>query len=80
MIGIHVLQDAGSRIRQRVWLRLAILLRGDPSHHAEAADVVHIDHVHSEEGEIVEIHPVLAVFVAFQIEPACFRHLGRSDH
>jgi len=76
VISVHVLDDAGCNVGKGVRLRTIIFRSGDPAHHAEATHVVNVHHVHAIEGEILEVHPIFAIGVVFQIELAGFRHFS----
>jgi len=51
VVGVHVLQDSGSRVRKWVGVRLGVVRGGDPPHNPKTAYVVNIDHVHAKEGK-----------------------------
>ena len=44
-------------------------------HHTEAANVIDVHHIHAVERKILEIHPIFAVGITFEIEIASVRHL-----
>jgi hypothetical protein len=72
VVGVHVVEDALRCVGERVGLGGCVVRGGDPAHDAEAADVVDIDGVKAEEGEVVEVDPVEAVGVGLEVEFACF--------
>src|ERR1700761_985024 len=67
MISVHVSEDAGCGLGQRVRGSVFVVLGLDPSHHAEAPDVVEIDGLEPEEAEIGKIDPVAAILVACEV-------------
>src|ERR1035441_405406 len=85
MIGIHVSQDGGRGLGQRVRDSVFVVPRIDPAHHAEAADVIQIDRLKPEETEIGEVYPVPAILVASEVflpngsEVAFWHRLGVSS-
>src|ERR1035437_9500827 len=68
MVGIQVLLDVLPVFRQRIGLVLGEVQGRHPSHHSEAAHVINVQYIHSVKEEIVEIDPVLAVWVTRQID------------
>src|SRR5271165_4432779 len=68
MVSIHVLHDVALVFNQRIGLRLGVIRSRHPSHHSEATHVINVQYIHSVEGEIVKIDPVLAVWVTRQID------------
>ena len=79
VIRVHVLDDSGHCVGQRVRIRGAILGGRNPAHHAETAHIVDVKNLHPVKGKIVEVHPVLAVFVSLQVEVAHVRQLFLCD-
>src|SRR6267378_6259113 len=75
VIGIHVLDDVGCSVSQRVGLPTVIFRGRDPAHHPEATYVVNVHHVHPVKGKVVKVHPVFAVGITRQVEFPCFSHL-----
>src|ERR1035441_9470286 len=67
MIGVHVREDAGRGLGQRVRGGLFVVPGPDPAHHAETPDVVEIDGFELEEAEICEVNPVAAILVASEV-------------
>jgi hypothetical protein len=67
VVAVHVLDDAGGQVGQRVRPGAPVLPRGHPVHGPEAADEVHVLHTQTPEGEVLEIHPVLRLGVARQV-------------
>src|ERR1035438_942839 len=60
-------QDAGRGLGQRVRGSVLVVSGLDPTHHAEAADVIQIDRLKPEETEIGEVYPVPAILVASEV-------------
>jgi hypothetical protein len=56
-------------------LAAAIFGGRDPTHHPEAANVIDVHHVHAVKRKVLEIHPILAVGITFEIEITSVRHL-----
>src|SRR3981189_1027566 len=67
MISVHVGEDAGRVLGQRVRGRVFVVLGLDPTHYAKAPDVVEIDWLEPEEAEIGKVNPVAAILVASQV-------------
>ena len=67
MVSVHVREDAGRGLGQRVRGSLFVVPRLDPAHHAKATDVVEIDGLEPEEAEVGEVDPVAAILVASEI-------------
>src|SRR5271157_1891045 len=67
MVGIHVLHDVALVLNQRIGLCLGVLRGSYPSHHSEAAHVIHVQYILSVKEEILEIDPVLAVWITRQV-------------
>jgi len=63
VIGVHMLNDLGRRIRKRVGRTVLIFRSRYPAHHSEAAHVIDVDYVHAVKGKVFEIHPILAIGV-----------------
>ncbi len=76
MVGIHVVDDFSPSVGERIRFRAVVFRGSDPAHHAEATYVIHVHYFHPIEREVLEINPVFAVRVAFQIELSCCRHFG----
>ena len=79
MIVIHVLDDVGCGVSQRVGLRTVIFRGRYPAHHPEAAHIVNVHHVHPVERKVVKVHPVFAVGITGQVEFPCFSHLRHRN-
>jgi len=67
VVGIHVSEDAGRDLGQRVRNGMLVVRCLDPPHYAEAADKIDVDWLEPEEAEIREIAPVAAILVASKI-------------
>jgi hypothetical protein len=67
MISIHVSENDGRGVGQRVRGRVFVFTDVDPAHHAKATDVIEINGLEAEEAEIGKLNPVAAVFVASEI-------------
>ena len=80
MIRIHVPDDSGSRLGQRIRLGAGVLLRLDPPHHAEAADEINGGHFQPLIGEVGVLLPVFRILIAGKVQVADFRrgHFRRS--
>lgn len=64
MTSVHVLDDPGHRIGQRVRLRVTVLRGCNPGQHADAANVINVNDLHPVKGNIFEVCPIFAVCVA----------------
>jgi hypothetical protein len=60
VVGVHVLDDSGGAVEQRIGLGREVVVSRHPSHHAEAADEVDVGDVEAEEREVGEVDPVAA--------------------
>ena len=67
MIGVHVSEDAGRGLGQRVGGSMLVVSCLDPSHHAKAANVVEVDGLEPEEAEVGEVNPVAAILMASEV-------------
>src|SRR5215472_2077196 len=67
-VGIHELDDVVLVLIQRIGLRFGVIWSRHPSHYSEAAHEISVQYVHSVEGKIVKIDPVLAIRVMCQID------------
>src|ERR1039458_9396231 len=67
MIGVHVHEDGGCGLSQRVRFGMSVVPGLDPAHHPEATDVVDIDRLETEEAEVGEIHPIPAILMASEV-------------
>ena len=73
VVSVHVLDDFRGGVGQRISFPSGVFIGGHPTHHAKTSHVVDIDHLHSVEGEVLEVHPIPGVFVPRQIESrTCF--------
>lgn len=68
VVGVHVAEDACRGGGEGIGRGGGVVGCGDPAHDAESADVVEVEDVHAEEGEVGEVDPVAGVFVAGEIE------------
>ena len=85
VIAVHVLENRGGRIGERVGFGRGIVRRRHPPHHAEAADEIDVRHLEREEREVRVVDPVprrrmaseiaLPLRVGNGIEPA--HHAGQ---
>ena len=68
MVGIHVLHDVALVRNQRIGPCLGVIRGSNPSHYSEAAHVINVQYIHMAKEEVVEIDPVLAIWVTRQID------------
>src|SRR5258708_20206501 len=67
MVSVHVSQNARGGLGQRVRGGLLVVSCLNPSHHAEAPNIVEVDGLEAEEAEVGEVDPVTAILVASKI-------------
>src|ERR1035437_6893288 len=67
MISVHLHEDGGCGLSQRVRYGMSVVPGLDPAHHPEATDVVDIDRLETEEAEVGEIHPIPAILMASEV-------------
>ena len=67
VIGVHVREDAGRGLGQRVRCSMFVVPSLDPSHHAKTTHIVEVDGLEPEEAEVGEVYPVAAIFMASKI-------------
>src|SRR6202046_183616 len=67
MISVHVGEDTGRGVGQRV--RCCMLVVGciDPAHHAKATYIIEIDRLEAEEAEVGKVDPIATVLVAGEV-------------
>jgi hypothetical protein len=79
VVGVHVREDAVGGVGEGVGLGEGVIGGGDPTHDAEATDVVDVNGVETEEGEVVEVDPVVAVGVGLEVDLAGFGLFGFGE-
>ena len=67
MICVHVSEDAGRGVGQRVRGCVFVVPDIDSAHHAKTTDVAEIDGLEPEEAEIGKVNPVAAILVASEV-------------